>query len=496
MVLNMSRRVFLGGVTGSMAAYSAPVVARSAVRAKRVLVLGAGMSGLTAALALLRRGHQVTVIEYQDRVGGRVLSLPLKNGQFSEAGAGHFRSNMPYFVSYVRHFNLPILSLNDGLPRYLIDGKTGNAADLGNWPWPVNREERGVSVASSLNRYLFRAGLDTDTVLDADWPHPEMLARLDNIRLDNLLKSFGASEAFCKILGAHASPFVGGAQALSVMPRFAYHFGEPGLFRIAGGNEQLPIAIAKAVGKERIILNAPVRSIDQSGRDVTVTVSDGREFKGDAIISTIPFSVLPEITVRPHWSVNKLKMINEVEWDKIVKIIIQNRTPSWLAKNVHGWPMIGSDRPWERVIDIAGNEQGGYGNAFFYLNNKNADAILNVPAEDRAQVIIEQFHGDMPGFFDDIIGKQTFVWKDQPWIKGAYGSLPLGGGWMIKEWSKPEGRIYFAGDYTTLKTGWVEGAIESGLRAARQIDPLVIPEGAPKIRHELSRRRALEKSRI
>jgi NADPH-dependent 2,4-dienoyl-CoA reductase/sulfur reductase-like enzyme len=62
---------------------------------RKVLVLGAGMAGLTAALALLCRGHDVTVIEYQNRVGGRLLSLPLQGGQFTESGGGHFRAHMP-----------------------------------------------------------------------------------------------------------------------------------------------------------------------------------------------------------------------------------------------------------------------------------------------------------------------------------------------------------------------------------------------------------------
>ena len=94
-----------------------------AVSPRRVLVLGAGMSGLTAALALHRRGHDVQVIEYQNRVGGRLLSVPLKGGQFTEAGGGHFRSNMPLVLRYLRAFALPVMSMNDGLPRYLIDGR-------------------------------------------------------------------------------------------------------------------------------------------------------------------------------------------------------------------------------------------------------------------------------------------------------------------------------------------------------------------------------------
>jgi monoamine oxidase len=137
------------------------------------------------------------------------------------------------------------------------------------------------------------------------------------------------------------------------------------------------------------------------------------------------------------------------------------------------------------VVDITGNESGGYGNVFFYLNGANAERLLARPRETRAQEIVDLFRKDMPGLFDEVVTVQDFACSEQPWIRASFGGPPLGGAWMIDEWTKPEGRIHFAGDFTTMKSGWVEGAIESGLRAARQIDPSAKPEAEPSLRQAI-----------
>jgi monoamine oxidase len=472
----ISRRRFLSSSLGALvgAALASTAVGCATpdpgVSKKKVLVLGAGMSGLTAALALFRRGHEVTVIEYQNRVGGRLLSIPLEGGQFSEGGGGHFRANMPYLLDYARRFDMPTVTMNDGLPRYVVDGKSAQADDLSDWPWPLADEERGVGVSTTLNRYLHANGLDTETVLDPGWPDADTVRQLDGVTLGELITGVGASDAFLKLLNAHGGTFTDSSPALFSLPDLAYHFGDQNLFRIHGGNERLPQAMAELLG-DRIVLDAPVAAIDQTGERVRVTVEGGDEYFGDAIVSTIPFTVLKEIDVSPGWSSGKRRMFDEMEWGNTVKIVVQTKTPAWLSKGVHGWPMAGGDRPWERFIDITGNEPGGYGNGFFYLNGANAEAALARPHGSRGEEVLAAFRADAPDLFDKVVTVDDFAWTEQPWIGASFGGPPVGGAWMIEQWTSPEDRIHFAGDWTTMKSGWVEGAIESGLRAARQIDP-------------------------
>ena len=441
-----------------------------ASRRQKVLVLGAGAAGLTAALSLQQRGHEVTLIEYQNRIGGRLWSLPLEAGQFTEAGAGHFSADMPLVLSLIRRYQLPLVTINDGSPRYLFDGQSADAFKLLSWPWALNTHERRSTVPAILGHYLVSQGIELNSVLDPQWPDAATIAKYDNVTLAQILREAGASEAFLRMLQAHAGCPYGTSSALGVLSSVAYQFNAKAYFRVAGGNDRIARSMAKEF-KGTLVLDAPVTAIDQSGSGVSVTVKDGRVFRADQIISTIPFSVIQDIKMTPGLSSGKLRMIKEMGWADAFKGVVQTTEPTWMRQGNFGWPMAGSDRPWERVIDITGDEQGQYGNLFFYLYGKEIDPVKALPQDQRTASLLRQFRNDLPGLIDQVVTTRSVLWSEQPWVKAAFGGPGLGGAWMIKEWSKPEGRLHFAGDFTTMKSGWVEGAIESGLRAARAIDP-------------------------
>ena len=482
----MDRRNFLSstcvtalGLAGASelrkAAKAAPGTADNRTRKQHILILGGGVSGLTAAMALEKAGHQVTVIEYQNRIGGRVWSYPLKGGQNSELGAGHFRGNMPYVGSYIRHFKLPTIVLNDGLPKYTYKNKSAKAADLSDWPWELKESERFANLPSLFQNYLSAYGLDADLILDQRFLENEKtLARFSRVTMGQLLRDAGASDEFIELIGVHTgggSPF--NEPALVGLPDIAYHFGDQYCYRIKGGNDRLTTAMANSL-KGNIELNSPVTSVRIVNDKVEVVCENGKKFIGDQVISTIPPSVINNVAFNPGLSEAKKKAFQAIEWADTIKVVVQTNKPLWLEKNVHGWPMAASDESWERMIDITGNdvEPSGFGNTFIYLNNpKNTAKLRQLPTEQQADAIIDKFRADNPELIDSVVLSHVWDWTTQPWIKKSLGFIKLGQGEELKELQKADGRLHWAGDWTTLKTGWIEGAIESGLRAARQIDP-------------------------
>lgn len=496
-----SRRAFIKQVGGGVSLVSGLSLSpfggtRGSVLAgkKKVLVLGAGAAGLSAALALKKCGHKVTIIEYQNRIGGRLWSKTLPyGGQCTELGAGHFMGNMPLVNSLVfGRYSLETYSLNDGVTRYFMDGCEGNSDDIYSWPkqWGLNQSETNATLATTLTRYLLKSGIeDISRVLLPGWPSAVDIARYEDKSVAQVLKEQGCSDGFLRLLDVHSGSPVSNGGFLKGVVSLAYFFNQKGFYRIKGGNDQLAIRMAEEFGLGSIVLDAPVVAIHQTRARVRVTVSDGRTFWADKVVSTIPFKVLNEVSVNPAWSAGKQKMFSEMTWLDVFKGVIQvpfaSGAPQWEDAGNYGWPMVASDQKWNRIMDITGNDPSGYGDAFFYVYTDQRlgqiKAINRFNNEDyivaRTQLLLDQFDVT-PGLTNNLINVSNVVTKDSilwsevdnnvPWIKSgvATGLKP----WMRQECSKPERHVHFAGDFTSYKSGWVEGALESGLRAAAEID--------------------------
>jgi monoamine oxidase len=207
---NVSRRTFLKESIGSGAAvaFPPPFLARSAERAapvgrpQKVIIVGAGIAGLTTAFELMNAGHDVTVLEARMRPGGPVHTLrdDFCDGLYAEGGAYDLSDAYTLLHHYIRLFNLPVeesgaaeknVGANDVFylqgKRYVV--RAGTSPD---WPYQLSKEERDLGPEGLLNTYMAAAAGQIRDPLTPGWPD-SAARRLDAVTVNELLRKHGAS---------------------------------------------------------------------------------------------------------------------------------------------------------------------------------------------------------------------------------------------------------------------------------------------------------------
>ena len=172
---------------------------------KSVLVLGAGMAGLSAAYQLARAGHDVTVLEARDRPGGRVHTIrePFQAGQHVEAGAMFLPGQHALTVGYAARFGLELASIGpDDLPTMayvrgvpIPEPNTAGAA----WPVPLWDRERPHGIAGQFFEYIIPAVQEIGDPRAAGWPTPAAI-RYDAMNMAEFLEAKGASPGAIELL--------------------------------------------------------------------------------------------------------------------------------------------------------------------------------------------------------------------------------------------------------------------------------------------------------
>ena len=429
------------------------------MRGTSVLIAGAGLAGLTAARELTKRGAAVTVIDPRDRVGGRVLTLrePFLHGEHAEAGADLIDESQTEICKLIAAVGLRTAKILPGGFTTVreVNGRRRIAGKRGweNLAKRLQPEVRAFGVSEQRWDGGVADSLAGETV--AQW--------LNRIR---------APKAIRDVAVGLRGFFLADVEELSLL-MLADQFAEgaPGrekMFRIRGGNDRLPAALAKALGST-IRLHTILRRVTHTREGITAALeSKGRidEARFDFVICTMPATTLRDVVFDPPLPEPQRRALSILKYGAATKTALQfNRAP-WRRR---GMPRaFGTALPIGAVWD--GSEEHN-GKILTLLAGGGASAATQdmLAAEGPSRIVRELSWLNLKNA--ELTRWASMSWEHERWSGGGYAffdtQFPPSLRYVL---ARPVDRIFFAGEHTSLRwQGYMNGAVETGMRAAEEV---------------------------
>jgi monoamine oxidase len=474
----MDRRRFvrlsaLAGATVAAGSYGSHLLKRTRDSAEAVVVVGAGLAGLHAAELLRKAGREVVVLEARPHPGGRVqtIRLPFDDGLHAEAGPIRIKATHQTVRKLVRQFGLRLAPFDPptGSSLVSIHGVTArqdDSPDSTEWRLDLKPEERGLSPRALIDRYL--GDLPPDLADPKPSVSPSVLEAFDRVTWPEWLRARGASSGAVTLMtvGADSNTL----SALYVLRQIALlrTAGERD-FKISGGMDLLPRAMAAALG-DVVQYNAPVVRIRRDADRGTVDYeqnAQSRSIVASRVILTIPFSTLRQVEIRPPFSADKARAIAELPYFPATRFLVQSRTRFWRDAGLSGYAR--TDRPAE-IWDCTHDLPGSRGILGVTAGGAVGRAVLEMTDEESVAYgkdLVADAYPEIDANFEKGVAHR---WGREPWSMGAFAVLHPGQGTSIlPHLATPEDRVHFAGEHTSAWMGWMEGALDSGERAAHEI---------------------------
>ena len=432
--------------------------------AGRVVIVGAGFSGLAAAYELSRAGYEVTVAEARNRVGGRVLSFSdLVASKNVEGGGELIGSNHPAWLAYAKQFGLEFLDVGEEDAEFpiVLGGKrlTGDESEA---LWEEMEKAFGTIVADA-------------SKVDADEPWKATGAdALDKRTLASWIDGLDASPT-CKA-GLHTMMTADNGvvtQWQSYLGNLAMvkggglekYWTDSEVYRCKGGNQQLARKLLAAVGAQRVLLRTPVRSIVVSDAGAKVTLANGKVLEAEHVLLTAPPPTWNRIAIDPALPPGLVPQMGTN-----VKFLMALKGAFWRGAELA--PDLLSDGPVSMTWHGTDGQRGPGGEAMVaFSGGPAADACREWTAAQRNENYLAELQKVYKGIRGSFVRSRFMDWPGDPWAKASY-SFPAPGQVTTQGPTLRQGigRLQFAGEYASYAfMGYMEGALNSGAAAARRI---------------------------
>jgi monoamine oxidase len=448
------------------------------------VVVGAGLSGLTAARQLVAHGRSVIVLEARNRVGGRTFNHSIGRGKVVEVGGQWIGPTQDHIAKLARQLGVKTFdTYNKGNYLFYENGKLTPYEPGG----PLGAIPPDITADLELAKALAKLDSMAKTVpLDKPWTAGNALEwdsqTCETFKVANGLGR-NASNLFdlgiegvwaCEprdvsllhvLFYIHAA---GNERNVGTFERLINTAGGAQQSRFVGGSQRVSIEAAKRLGN-RIMLSQPVRRISQ-GRSGVTAYTDGLVVRCKQVIVTGPPSLTAAIRYDPILPPLRAQLLQRFPQGTSIKIQAVYPRPFWRTEGLAG--QVTSDTGPIKLTWDNSPPDGSPGVLMGFVEGHNARVFMGLSANRRRAEAI--------GSFVRYFGKQAskpksyieMNWAAEEWTRGCYvGYTPPG---VLTDYGPaikaPVGRIHWAGAETSdFWNGYMDGAVRSGERVAAEV---------------------------
>jgi monoamine oxidase len=437
---------------------------------KKIIVAGAGIGGLCCGYELMKRGYEVIVLEASSRHGGHVMTARdgLSDGLYADYGAEHItKPGYERYWEYTKELNLTVLpylrrqnvlrriggkfyteemlhdpsvlkgfGFNDREVKYLSENPWWDLQSLYIKPYH----------SKFTNEYQpFGVGYD----------------HLDTVPVSDIYKKDGASAAALQRLGGKNTSALFEFWRTGILSLRGVPLAPPNVYRLKGGNQELPNAFAKRLG-DRVKLNCPITAITHGDKGVTIKYKEfdeEKEMSADFLANCIPLPAFKHIPITPALPETKQFVVDNVVYDSYSRFVFQARSKFWL------------DDKMSINMDLGDPELNSIWQVADEVETHRVALQGTGPGGVSAQRALAAFRKIYPGR-DTIEHAMVKDWtKEQFAFTCERLNFPMGQ--LSKFWPHvmtPHGRIHFAGAYADNLNWGMEAATRSANRVAKEIE--------------------------
>ncbi len=478
--MRTSRRSFMSGTSAAIIAGIAPRTTWAKTEAD-VVVLGAGLAGLTAALQLQKEGLSVIVLEARNRVGGRVWTLDDVPGR-PEAGGLQIGQTYGHVIGIADELGVKLVPPTEASSAKAVP--PGFALHVGDrlmsvadWPAAVENKLpdslKSTPPYALLQKFItpWLAELAAENPLFADpngWREESAfaLAQKLDIPLAQALRDRGMDAATMQLVSVDLNATdIERVSALHVLrAALLQKAGAGPTVRVEGGTSRLPEAMAMQL-KNPVRFGHDVAAVYTHADGVDITFVDRETIRARTCVCALPAPVA-EIVTAPRHS----RPVFSRPMVPVVQVHLVAKKPFWLADGLPKY--LWSSGALERAFDYGGSHDG-VENLVVWINGVMPVSwalVAQNSESDFADRVIARFEALRPSATGQLQAAKVVQWAAEPYSWGAYSEWHAG---QMTKYGRtppaPLGRIHFAGEHTAEIASGMEGACESGVRAALEI---------------------------